>query len=136
MGLREKILGAPDRFLRVPIPEWGEDVWIRRFTLDEKKDFETSIGGFDKIPEADTAARTDWMLAFVVKVACDETGAAIFGPEDVAALRAKSAAAVERIALNALRINVIRQEELVTLGNASSGARNGVSGSASPAISG
>src|SRR5262245_50432130 len=131
-SLRARILAADDRLVKVAVPEWGVDVWVRRLQLHERQNFEETMGAYDKL---DREARNAWMVKYVIEVACDENGQRIFSPEDEPALAAKSATALERVLLTAFRINTVRAEDLVALGNASSPVPNGSSRSSSPPIS-
>lgn len=133
MTLREKILAADDRLVKITVPEWDAEVWVRRLKLHERQAFEEMVGAYDKL---DREARTTWMLKYVIEVACDSDGQRIFSPEDEAALASKSATALERVLLTAFRVNTVRTEDLVALGNGSSPVPNGASRSSSPPTSG
>src|SRR5262245_54968780 len=115
--LRDLILAAADRLVKVPVPEWQVDVWVRRLNLAERQKFEDVVGAYEKL---DREAKNAWMVKYIIDVACDEAGRPIFSPEDEMALAQKSAVALERVLLTAFRVNTVRAEDLVNLGNVSS----------------
>lgn len=136
MDLRQKILTAVDGLVKVPVPEWGVDVWLRRLRLKEKLQYEELVTEIDNAEKKnDRTKRNEITIRYVIEYALDEMGQKIFSPEDAEILADKGATALERILLTGFRINSVRTEELVALGNVSSETRNGASPSVSAGIS-
>lgn len=137
MNLRELILAGAARLVKLPVAEWGVDVYLARMTLAEKLALSQRVGELEGIPEDDREARSRWMVRYVIAVALDETGKPIFSPEDEAGLFERSSAtAIETVALSALRLNTLRRVDLDDLGKGFAPVQNGASPSGSPATSG
>jgi hypothetical protein len=121
----------------VTVPEWGGAVvWVRRLSLTDRLTFETVNGAFEDADRKTNPAKYNrWVIRYVIATACRENGQALFLAEDEDILATKSATALERLMLAAVRVNVVTAEELADLGKSSSGAKNGALPSASPVTS-
>lgn len=113
MGLltREEILAAADRPTEVvQVPEWGGDVIVSTMSGEARDSWEQSLlhEGKGKVNLKNVRAR------LVSRTAVDEHGQLLFSLEDVEALGAKSAAALDRCAKVAQRLNKLTEEELET----------------------
>lgn len=105
MGLLSKsaILGAQDLpHEDVPVPAWGGTVRVRTMTGAERDAFRASVAaaeGESGVPIGQFSA------ALLVATCVDESGACLFTASDMAALQAKSAAALDAPAAVAMRLN-------------------------------
>jgi hypothetical protein len=105
---REAILGADDLApTRVRVSEWGGVVLVRQLTAADRDAFEVSI--------LSEQGAVNLRARLVALVAVDEDGARLFAAEDVEALGAKSARAVDRVFSVAQKINGLGQAELEDL---------------------
>ena len=138
--LRQRILGVKDT--KVPavvleIPEWGVEVGLRRLSLPERLAFETENGAIDEIDRKKEREKYNrWLVRYVIATSCTLAGDRLFHPEDEEALFGKSGTALERLALGAVKVNIVSAEEVAELGKSFGGARNGASPSGSPVTSG
>jgi hypothetical protein len=139
MDLRARILGNQDGrqpAAIVDVVEWGERVGLRRLSLHERLQFELDNGAFESLDrKSDPRKYSEWLVRYVIATAVTPEGERLFAPEDEFALGAKSANALERLALVALRSNIVTADEIRDLGNVSGEATNGASPSDSPVIS-
>lgn len=104
---RAAILEQNDRPIReVPVPEWGGKVLVRMMSAGERDAFEASQQGD---PHKDLRAR------LAVATVCDADGVPLFTAEDVPALTAKSARALDRIFAAAARHNGITAADIEEL---------------------
>jgi len=102
MGLtRAAILEANEmQPVVVPVPEWGGDVLVRPLTLGEMSALLPKI-------QRDGDVSVDLVIA----CACDDSGVLLFSPDDADALRSKHYAAMQRVAMVALKVNRMRKED-------------------------
>lgn len=108
MLTREQILSADDRKREtVQVPEWGGEVSVSNMCGSDRDAFEESIIGSDGKPTL-----RDMRAKLVARCIVDESGSRIFSDEDVTALGRKSAAALDRCARVAQRLNLIGDKEL------------------------
>lgn len=95
---KESILSCPDLTTQaVDVPEWGGQVLIQSMTAAQRESFENSLSGENKFE----GLRAKLVIASVV----NESGVCVFTQDDAAALMAKSAAAIDRIALAVNKLN-------------------------------
>ncbi len=110
---RDQILKADDiKEKMVFVPEWGGEVRIKMMSGTERDNFEASIYNSDE----KTTDLTNIRAKLCVAVMVDEKGKRLFSLEDVIALGAKSAKALDRVYDEATSLNKITaadQEELV-----------------------
>jgi hypothetical protein len=91
----------------VEVPEWGGIVRIREMTGSERDAWEQSlVGAKGKINIENVRAR------LVSRCAVDESGARLFSDEDAEALGQTSAAALERVARVAQKLNKLSETDL------------------------
>lgn len=123
---RDAILAAPDLTThRVEVPEWGGAVYVRGLTAAERDAFEASIvqvgaDGSKQVATGNIRAR------LVVLGCCDEAGERLFTDEDVAALGAKSAGALERLFDTIRHLSAMTDEDLAQLEGNSQGQSTGL----------
>lgn len=97
MSTREQILAIDDvQVVPVAVPEWGMTVHVRSMTAGDRDRFEASMQG---------KALNDIRAKLAVATVCDADGTRVFNPDDVAALSAKSAAALSRLFNAAAQLN-------------------------------
>ena len=130
---REAILTAPDtRIELVVVPEWGGEVSVRTLTGAERDWLEGQIvqreGKAVKINNENIRAKVCAMTI------CDAAGQRLFTDQDITALAAKSAAALDRVFQVAARLSGLREEDLMEAARSFAPARNGGSPSDSPVI--
>jgi len=86
MGLRESILEYQDPALtleEVPVPEWGQSVWVRGWTGKERDAYEDEFGDVADTPMPNLRAR------ILVRFLLDAEGKRIFSDSDAEALGSK-----------------------------------------------
>lgn len=100
---RDAILTVNDLKISDPIevPEWGGVVHVRGMTAAEK------VSLYEPLRTDDKDAGKVFIAALLVRTICDETGARLFGDDDTVLLNSKSSAAIERLFVEAQRINAL-----------------------------
>ena len=127
---REQILEAADRTTQdVEVPEWGGTVRVRSLSGSERDDYEAGIvqlrgDGSRKFTLQNARAR------LVSLSICDESGARVFQDSDIAALGAKSAAALERVFDVARNLSGLSEKDVEELAEGFQDAPSGSSTSA------
>lgn len=116
MGLltKEAILTANDVAVEdVEVPEWGGVVRVRALSAAERDRFEEGLmtGRGRKRQFSMMNARAKLVALTVV----DEQGQRLFGEQDVAALGAKSAAALSRVFDAAMRLAGLTEDDVEEL---------------------
>lgn len=112
---RNAILEAKDlKTEEVPVPEWGGEVLIRSLTGEQRDEYEASMfemskNGTAKKNLANVRARLV-MLCIV-----NEQGEQMFNRADIKLLGRKSAAALDRVAQAAQKLNGISDEDIEEL---------------------
>lgn len=130
---REAILGANDLTAEVvEVPEWGGAVRVRVLTAAERDQFEASVLS-DGVSGPARVGNIRARLAALTL--CDEAGAPLFTPDDLEALGAKSAAAMDRIFDVASRLNAFSKKDVDELGKGSAAGLSASSPSDSPSAS-
>ena len=111
---RNTILGANDLpHEDVAVPEWGGTVRVRMMTGTERDALANAFVGDDGKPDM-SGYRQRLLAATMI----DETGAHLFTADDLAAIGAKSAAALDRVFTVADRLNQLGAAAVETaLGN-------------------
>ncbi len=128
MDLKTRILTAKRALEKADIPEWDFPVYIRRMTLTERGVFADATkeardsGKFDKMRET-----TPILLALTL---CDENGDRIF--KESSELKDLDSVIMDRIALQALKVNKLTKEEDADLEKKSPIEANSGSNSISP----
>jgi hypothetical protein len=139
MDLRQRILGIKDTkqpAMMLEVPEWGVEVGLRRLSLPERLAFESENGALEDIDrKTQRDAYNTWLVRYVIATTCNPDGGRLFHPEDEGELAGKSATSIERLALGAVKVNIVSAEEVAELGKSLGGVRNGASPSDSPATS-
>lgn len=98
---RDAFLAVDDlRREEVEVP--GGTVLVRVMRMDELERFQAAAGA---LAEGDAPSVLRWMALLLAHTLCDETGALLFGPDDVDALMRKAPETVEPLMEAALRVN-------------------------------
>jgi len=116
VSLRDRILAADDIGKDVmEVPEWGCSLEVRTVTAGERskmiKAALTDEGTLDTVS----------LFPMLIISSCfdPDTGEQVFGPDDLAALQGKSAAAVERIGQKAMEMSGMTSEAVDAEGKVS-----------------
>lgn len=111
---REQILAAQDiRFDTVAVPEWGGEVRLRSMTGADRDEYEQWLIA-QRGPDEKTNIRN--LRARLVSLSIvDEAGSRLFSDSDIDALGARSAAALDRVAEAAARLNALSQKDVEAL---------------------
>lgn len=108
MLTREAILAADDlKTETVAVPEWGGDVLVRMMTGAQRDAFSASLVSADGKPQMD-----NFRPKLVAWSVVDESGNLMFTADDIQALAVKSAAALDRVAAVAQRLNKMGPESV------------------------
>lgn len=108
---KDQILKAADlQPVKVPVPEWGGDVFVRALNAGERDRFEASLfagaGGSRKQDLTNLRAK------LVVLCCVDDSGKRLFADTDVDAVSAKAGAAVDRVFVAAQKLNGMTSVEV------------------------
>lgn len=130
----EEILGLEDRKVeRVACPEWGGHVFVRSLSGEELDAWEVEQYERSRIEKEEgqdsQAMLRNLRARLVSRCASDESGQALFTPEQAHALGKKNGKALKRIFDAARKLNgMTPEDEQELLGNSES-APSGASGS-------
>ena len=106
---KQDILGADDRKSEtVDVPEWGGTVTVRVMSGSERDRYEVAM--VNRAEGKAEANLTDMRARLVAMTIVDESGALMFGENEVQALGAKSALALDRVFAVAQRLNGFGKE--------------------------
>lgn len=131
---KQSILAADDlKSEAVEVAEWGGTVYVRTLTGAERDDFMLTCAraraqGKKLGLEADPRGITCRLL---VATLCDETGKALFTPDDADALATKNSRILDELFEVAQRVNALQETDVDDLVKNSESDRSGASGSAS-----
>lgn len=104
---KEQILAAEDMgLLKVAVPEWGGDIFIRVMTVGERDAYENE---WQKKKETGV---DDFRTKFLVRCIVDEKGNRLFDNGDVVRLSQKSARVMNRLWLAAMEHNNLSDDSL------------------------
>lgn len=107
---KDQILSADDLgLLRLPVPEWGGDVYIRVMTVGERDAYENE---WQRKKETGV---DDFRTKFLVRCLVDEKGNRLFDNGDVARLATKSARVMNRVWLAAMDHNNLSDQSIEEL---------------------
>jgi hypothetical protein len=100
------ILSANDKkMIEVQVPEWGGVVAIRVMTGTERDKFESEFVGGSKSVEMVRAK-------LVAKCLCDENGERLFSEADIPQLGEKSAAVLDRLFSECMKLNRFTKDDV------------------------
>jgi hypothetical protein len=106
-SLRERILATQDITSElVEVPEWGVTVQVRSMTARERSQAIKAWSGDDDRVDLEQL----YPVLLVQTVFDPETGERVFQPEDVDTLNTKNSAALERLAVVAVRLSGMDQK--------------------------
>ena len=107
---RDQILSADDLgLLKVSVPEWGGDVYIRVMSVGERDAYEN-----EWIRKKDTGV-DDFRTKFLVRCLVDEKGQRLFDNGDVSKLSSKSAKDMNRVWQAAMEHNNLSDADIEEL---------------------
>jgi hypothetical protein len=109
MGIltKDQILSANDSaLLKVPVPEWGGDVYIKVMTCGERDAYEN-----EWVRKKETGV-DDFRAKFLAKCLVDENGQRLFGNGDIDKLAAKSSKIINRLWLAAMEHNNLSDDAI------------------------
>jgi hypothetical protein len=108
MNLKQAILSADDKDLRkVPVPEWGIDVYIGAMTAGERDSWEN-----EWLQNQGKGGVPNFRSKFLVRCLCDENGSRLFGMGDVEQLATKKASVINRLFEIAREENALTAEQV------------------------
>lgn len=111
---RDDILKVQDiKVEKIPVPEWGGDVYVKGMTGTERDAFESSIVSAKGKNTSVNMSNIRAKLA--AQSICDETGARLFTDADIKELGTKSATALQRVFEVAQRLSGIGDEAMQEL---------------------
>jgi len=123
------ILAAEDRkTVKLYVPEWGGNVYLRTISGTERDEFEKTLlverlelnaQGLPEMKEVQDLSNIRAKL--LVRVLCDAEGKSIFTADHIAALGAKSAAALTRVYNKASELNKVSDKDIKELAGNSDG---------------
>jgi hypothetical protein len=107
---KDQILAADDLgLLKLTVPEWGGDVYIRVMTVGERDAYENE---WQRKKETGV---DDFRTKFLVRCLVDEKGGRLFDNGDVARLAQKSARVMNRVWLAAMEHNNLSDQSIEEL---------------------
>ncbi|HEV8642171.1 MAG TPA: hypothetical protein VGV13_13810 [Methylomirabilota bacterium] len=125
---RAALLAASDRPTEeVWVPEWGSHVRIRTITAGDRDAFDA--GTYQVRGKDVQVNRVNLRARLVALCAVDAAGERLFTDEDVAALAAKGARAIDRLFEAAQRLNGLTQKDIEDLAGNSEPGPSGASSS-------
>ena len=99
---KEDILAAMDcQVQELDVPEWGGKVYFRPMSGAERDSFDAAVMA------AKESGKMPGRAEIAYRVLCDKDGNRIFTAADVAALGAKSGAALDRIVAKSMRASFL-----------------------------
>ena len=126
---RDQILKADDlRREKVPIPEWGGDLYVREITGAESLVFDSWMADNKNNKKA---LGIGWHPIMVMLCACDDKGERLFNDDDFEALKRKNKVVISRIAEKAIKVNKMGAEDIEDEAKNSQGKGSSVSAIAS-----
>ena len=107
---KDQILAADDLgLLKLTVPEWGGDVYIRVMTVGERDAYENE---WQRKKETGV---DDFRTKFLVRCLVDDKGGRLFDNGDVARLSQKSARVMNRVWLAAMEHNNLSDQSIEEL---------------------
>lgn len=104
LGLKD--LGQPIKF---HVPEWGDDVYLRRPTANDRDAWEVYIQEHGKTPHK------IWRAKLAAMMLCDADGKLLFSDREAEKLGERSATALHRIWERCLELMRISEQEVAEL---------------------
>jgi hypothetical protein len=120
---KDQILSANDAdFELVDVPEWGGKVRVKTLTGDERDAYEQSL--IDQRGNVLGPKLAGAQARLVALTAVDDDGKRLFGDDDVKALGAKSAQALNRVFEVSMRLSRLTQKDVEELVGNSNGTQD------------
>lgn len=106
---REAIKKVSDcKLERVPVPEWGGDVFMKTLSGTERDQFEDGYA---------EQKMKNFRSRFLVLTLCNESGERLFGDDEAQELGSKSSIVLNRLFEKGWALNAFRTEDVDALGN-------------------
>jgi hypothetical protein len=113
---KDQILAADDMgLLKVEVPEWGGEVYIRVFMVGERDSYERMVQ-LSRLSAGGGVLPVNGRSELLWRVLCDEKGSLMFSVDDVEVLSKKSGAVMGRLFDMAMKHNYLREEDVQQLG--------------------
>lgn len=126
---KDQILGAADLpTVEVDVPEWGGTVRLGTLRARDRDAFEASLIAKD----GKRAGLENMRARFVALCIQDDDGNRMFSDAEIEALGGKSAKAVEKLFVEAQKLNALSDEDVKELEKNSGTGQDGDSSSTSP----
>ncbi|MBA4189124.1 MAG: hypothetical protein C0467_14090 [Planctomycetaceae bacterium] len=111
MSLKQHILNYNDNApIPCPVPEWETTVFIRRIKAGERASW---LGKYEQAQATKSGEDMQaCLLHLVLLCTVDEQGQQVFGPDDFNALADKSATAIDRLLVAAVKANGLHGESV------------------------
>jgi hypothetical protein len=112
------IMEARDlELVEVDVPEWGGSVYLRPLTAKDRDYFEAEILALEqkKKSKKDGPVYDIFKARLVARALVDENGKRLFTDKEFGELSSKSAAALNRLFEECLRINQVTQQDVEEL---------------------
>ena len=107
---KEQILACTDVVTqKVEVPEWNGHVYIRMMTAKGRDEFET-MAIRSQVDDPTRADVKGLRSLLVVLTLCDQAGDLLFSKKDIGIIEQKSASALDRIILEAQKLNGLNPE--------------------------
>ncbi|BBA99281.1 hypothetical protein RVR_5829 [Actinacidiphila reveromycinica] len=127
---RQAIIDAPDAVIeKVPVPEWGDDLYIKALSGIERDDFEASVR------RNGVMVFTNYRAKLLVRVLVNENGTRIFSDQDARALGKKNAKIISRLFDKASELSGMSDDEETEGNSEEETASETAAGSDSPSNS-
>lgn len=108
---KAQILAADDcRLVKVAVPEWGGDVFIRVMTCGERDAYEN-----DWVQNKNKGVE-NFRSKFLARCLCDDRGERLFTDAEIAELSKKSAKVLGRLWQKAMEHNALSEGDVAELG--------------------
>jgi len=128
--LRDSILAAKDmpEPVKVPVPEWGKDVWIKVMSGTERDALDAE--NFQFVDKEVKINRENGRARLLVRCLCDELGRRLFSDADAVLLGGKKHDVLDRLYDIAQKVNKLDAESIKDLSKNSEAGQSGSSISA------
>lgn len=109
MNIKEQILAAKDtESKKIAVKEWGVDVHLKRLSVAETMQFQTTIGNAD---EKDVTTGLRNMVSYIALCMCDENGQRIFNDDETHLLDTRSTEVIQKLFDEAAKLNGMTNDE-------------------------
>ena len=125
----DQIMAAPLASTDVPVPEWGGTVRVRAMSGSDRDSFRDLL----RTAEGEQTSNTKFQATLLAFTLVNDRGELLFTVEQIQTLGLRSAAALERVGVAAMKLNGLLPDAIGEAAKNSEAAQNDDSGSDSPA---